>query len=146
MKYRIKDTDSDNENENNWNENEKENENNKILNKKSKGWKFIETNNTQDVSNNNYNYKFNNTLSSRKKTKNDLEDENIIIINDYDNLLNSIKNEENKEFIESYKGSIIKVLNELNKEEQKIFLNDNNILKKLIQKMKKGVNLKEKNN
>ena len=146
MKYRIKDTDSDNENENNWNENEKENENNKILNKKSKRWKIIETNNTQDVSNNNYNYKFNNTLSSRKKTKNDLEDENIIIINDYDNLLNSIKNEENKEFIESYKGSIIKVLNELNKEEQKIFLNDNNILKKLIQKMKKGVNLKEKNN
>ena len=125
MKYRIKDTDSDNENVIEYN---------KIVNKKSRGWKNNETNITQDLSNNNYNYKFNNTLSSRIKTRNDLEEENAGVagMKEYEDLFNSIKNEENRDFIDNYKESIIKVLNDLDKEEKKIFLNDYNAFKKLL--------------
>ena len=133
MKYRIKDTDSDGENENDI-------ENNKIQNKKSRGWKNTESNVTQDLSNNNYNYKFNNSLSSRIKSKYDLEEENVDVggMNEYENLLNSVKNEENKDFIDNYKKNIIKVLKELDKEDKKIFFNDKNILKKLLKKTKKS--------
>ena len=133
MKYRIKDTDSDCENENDI-------ENNKIQNKKSRGWKNTESNVTQDLSNNNYNYKFNNSLSSRIKSKYDLEEENVDMggTNEYENLLNSVKNEENKDFIDNYKKNIIKVLKELDKEDKKIFFNDKNILKKLLKKTKKS--------
>ena len=131
IKYRIKDTDSDGENENDI-------ENNKILNKKSRGLKNTESNVTQDLSNINYNYKFNNSLSSRIKTKYDLEEENVDVggMDEYESLLNSVKNEENKDFIDNYKKNIIKILNELDKEDKKIFFNDNNILKKLLKKMK----------
>ena len=128
MKYRIKDTDID-----------YDNENNKIYKKKSKNRRNTETNNTQDISNANY-YKINNTTSSKIKTKNDFEED------DYENILNIIKNEENKDFIEEYKNSILQVLLDLDKEEQKIFLNSKNMLKKLIKKLKNGMIQKEKNN
>ena len=128
MKYRIKDTDI-----------EYDNENNKIYKKKSKNRRNTETNNTQDISNANY-YKINNTTSSKIKTKNDFEED------DFENILNIIKNEENKDFIEEYKNSILQVLLDLDKEEQKIFLNSKNMLKKLIKKLKNGMIQKEKNN
>ena len=128
MKYRIKDTDID-----------YDNENNKIYKKKSKNRRNTETNNTQDISNANY-YKINNTTSSKIKTKNDFEED------DFENILNIIKNEENKDFIEEYKNSILQVLLDLDKEEQKIFLNSKNMLKKLIKKLKNGMIQKEKNN
>ena len=128
MKYRIKDTDID-----------YDNENNKIYKKKSKNRRNTETNNTQDISNANY-YKINNTTSSKIKTKNDFEED------DFENILNIIKNEENKDFIEEYKSSILQVLLDLDKEEQKIFLNSKNMLKKLIKKLKNGMIQKEKNN
>ena len=134
MKYRIKDTDID-----------YDNENNKIYKKKSKNCKNTETNNTQDISNINY-YKINNTSSSKIKTKNDFEEDNISPIYDFEGILNSIKNEENKDFIDEYKNSIIQVLIDLNKEEQKLFLNSKNMLKKLIRKMKNGIIQKGNNN
>ena len=135
MKYRIKDTDLDYENENS----------NKIYKKKSKNRRNTETNKTQDISNNNY-YKINNTTSSKTKTKNDFEEDNTNPIYDFEGILNSIKNEENKDFIDEYKNNIIQVLIDLNKEDLKLFLNSKNILKKLIKKMKNGIIKKEKNN
>ena len=131
MKYRIKDSDSENEKENN------------KLNYKSRITKNIETNNTRDISTNNC--LFNNTSSSNIKTKNFLEEENTIMP-DYDTLLNNIKNIENEEFINSYKNKIIQLLKDLDKDEQKLFLNSSHMLKKLIKKMKKGMIKKEKNN
>ena len=128
MKYRIKDTDID-----------YDNENNKIYKKKTKKCRNTETNNTQDISNINY-YKINNTTSSKIKTKNDFEED------DFESILNSVKNEENKDFIEEYKNSILQVLLDLDKEEQKIFLNSKKMLKKLIKKLKNGMIQKEKNN
>ena len=135
MKYRIKDTDLDYENENS----------NKIYKKKSKNRRNTETNKTQDISNNNY-YKINNTTSSKTKTKIDFEEDNTNPIYDFEGILNSIKNEENKDFIDEYKNNIVQVLIDLNKEDLKLFLNSKNILKKLIKKMKNGIIKKEKNN
>jgi len=134
MKYRIKDTDSDNEKENNKNHNAK-----------SKFAKNADNNNTQDVSN--INYKFNNTYSSRVKTKNDMEEEKINVINDFETLLNNIKNDENKEFIEFYKNGILRVLNELDKEEKEIFLNSTDMFEQLINNLKLGMMMqKDKKN
>lgn len=126
MKYRIKDTDSDNEKENNKNQKAK-----------SKATKNTENNNTQDITN--INSKSNNTYSSRVKTKNDMEEEKISVINDFETLLNNIKNDENKEFIEFYKNGILQVLNELDKEEKEIFLNSTDMFEQLIANLKAGI-------
>ena len=134
MKYRIKDTDSDNEKETN-----------KIINKKSGVNTNIEICNTQDISNINNNYKFINTLSSRLKTKNDLEEETFLY-EDIEKILNKIKTEDNKDFIDSYKNNIIQVLFDMDENEQKLFLNSNHMMKKLIKKMKKGIVKNEINN
>ena len=135
MKYRIKDTDSDNERESN-----------KIFTQKNKVCKNTESSTTQDFSNINNNYKFNSTFSTRVKTKYDLDEDNFNQINqnDFDSILNNIKTDENKDFIDSYKNSIIEVLNDLDKEDQKIFLSSNHMLKKLIKKLKNGIFQKEK--
>ena len=114
MKYRIKDTDSDNEKDNI-----------KYSYKKNKAFKNTES-----------------TFSTRLKTKYDLDEDNLTPIsqlNDFDLLLNNIKTDENKDFIDTYKNSIIQVLNDLNKEEQKIFLSSKQMLKKLIKSLKNGI-------
>jgi hypothetical protein len=135
MKFRIKDTDTVKDTKK-----EKEKLNNNIYNIKLKKSRNVDSNNNRDFSINNYG--FNNTFSTHIKTKYDLEEENTMP--DYDAILNSIKDDENRDFINSYRKSIIHLLSELNRQEQKVFLSSKKMLKKLINKMKKGIILKEK--
>ena len=137
MKYRIKDTDSDSEKENN--------KINKIQTKKSRVCTNIETCITQEVNNVN-NYKLVNIVSPRVKTKNDLEEEKSVLYDDIEKIMNNIKTKENKDFIDSYKNIIIQVLSEMDKTDQKLFFNSTDMMKKLISKMKKGINKHKKNN
>jgi hypothetical protein len=133
MKFRIKDTDSTQYKA-------KEKLNNNIYNLKTKKSRNVGINNNKDFSINNYG--FNNTVSTHIKTKYDIDEENTIP--DYDALLNSIKDDENRDFINSYRNSIIQLLSDLNRQEQKEFLNSTKMLKKLINKMRKGIIKKEK--
>ena len=133
MKFRIKDTDSTQYKA-------KEKLNNNIYNLKTKKSRNVGINNNKDFSINNYG--FNNTVSTHIKTKYDIDEENTIP--DYDALLNSIKDDENRDFINSYRNSIIQLLSDLNRQEQKVFLNSTKMLKKLINKMRKGIIKKEK--
>ena len=119
MKFRIKDTDSTQ-----YKAKEKEKLNNKIYNLKNKKSRNVDINNNKDFSINYYG--FNNTVSTHIKTKYDIDEENTIP--DYDVLLNSI----------------IQLLSDLNRQEQKVFLNSTKMLKKLINKMRKGIIKKEK--
>ena len=137
MKYRIKDTDSDSEKENN--------KINKIQTKKSRVCTNIETCITQEVNNVN-NYKLVNIVSPRVKTKNDLEEEKSVLYDDIEKIINNIKTKENKDFIDSYKNSIIQVLSEMDKNDQKLFFNSTDMMKKLINKMKKGIIKHKKHN
>ena len=137
MKFRIKDTDT-NKNKGK----EKDKLNNNIYNINLKKSRNVNANNNKEF---NFNiYGFNNTVSTHIKTKYDIEEENTMP--DYESLLNNIKDDENRDFINSYKNSIIHLLSNLNKEEQKVFLNSSKMLKKLINKMKKGIIKKEKKN
>lgn len=133
MKFRIKDTDSSKNRDKG-----KEKLDNKIYNLRSNKSRNIDINNNKDFSNN---YGFNNTVSTHIKTKYDINEENTIP--DYDALLNNIKDDENRDFINKYKNSIIHLLSDLNQQEQKVFLNSNYMLKRLIKKIKKGILHKE---
>ena len=135
MRFRIKDTDTDKDKGK-----EKEKINNNIYNLKFKKSRNVNSNNNKDFNFNNYG--FNNTVSTHIKTKYDIDEENTIP--DYDALLNSIKDDENRDFINNYRNSIIHLLSDLNRQEQKVFLNSRKMLKKLINKMKKGIIQKEK--
>ena len=135
MRFRIKDTDTDKDKCK-----EKEKLNNNIYNLKFKKSRNVNSNNNKDFNFNNYG--FNNTVSTHIKTKYDIDEENTIP--DYDALLNSIKDDENRDFINNYRNSIIHLLSDLNRQEQKVFLNSRKMLKKLINKMKKGIIQKEK--
>ena len=135
MRFRIKDTDTDKDKGK-----EKEKLNNNIYNLKFKKSRNVNSNNNKDFNFNNYG--FNNTVSTHIKTKYDIDEENTIP--DYDALLNSIKDDENRDFINNYRNSIIHLLSDLNRQEQKVFLNSRKMLKKLINKMKKGIIQKEK--
>ena len=75
--------------------------------------------------NNNY------TLSvkrGKKEREFEIEDEN----NMFDILLIKIKNEKNKNFIESHKKCILQILNNLSSEDKKLFLNSPNLLSKML--------------
>ena len=133
MRFRIKDTDTDKDKG-------KEKLNNNIYNLKFKKSRNVNSNNNKDFNFNNYG--FNNTVSTHIKTKYDIDEENTIP--DYDALLNNIKDDENRDFINNYRNSIIHLLSDLNRQEQKVFLNSRKMLKKLINKMKKGIIQKEK--
>ena len=135
MRFRIKDTDTDKDKGK-----EKEKLNNNIYNLKFKKSRNVNSNNNKDFNFNNYG--FNNTVSTHIKTKYDIDEENTIP--DYDTLLNNIKDDENRDFINNYRNSIIHLLSDLNRQEQKVFLNSRKMLKKLINKMKKGIIQKEK--
>ena len=135
MRFRIKDTDTDKDKGK-----EKEKLNNNIYNLKFKKSRNVNSNNNKDFNFNNYG--FNNTVSTHIKTKYDIDEENTIP--DYDALLNSIKDDENRDFINNYRNSIIHLLSDLNRQEQKVFLNSRKMLKKLINKMKKGIIQKDK--
>ena len=142
MKYRIKDTDSDNENDNNYNNNINTNYKN-FIKQRSRVFKSGETNYSQDLTNSCN--KFNNLLSSGMKIKKSYEEDDINPIYDYESILNNIKNEENSEFIDSYKKVIIKVLNNLNRKEREVFLKSKFMMKDLIEKLKDGINFKDEN-
>ena len=129
MRFRIKDTDTDKDKGK-----EKEKLNNNIYNLKFKKSRNVNSNNNKDFNFNNYG--FNNTVSTHIKTKYDIDEENTMP--DYDTLLNNIKDDENRDFINNYRNSIIHLLSDLNRQEQKVFLNSRKMLKKLINKMKKG--------
>ena len=133
MRFRIKDTDTDKDKG-------KEKLNNNIYNLKFKKSRNVNSNNNKDFNFNNYG--FNNTVSTHIKTKYDIDEENTMP--DYDTLLNNIKDDENRDFINNYRNSIIHLLSDLNRQEQKVFLNSRKMLKKLINKMKKGIIQKEK--
>ena len=135
MRFRIKDTDTDKDKGK-----EKEKLNNNIYNLKFKKSRNVNSNNNKDFNFNNYG--FNNTVSTHIKTKYDIDEENTMP--DYDTLLNNIKDDENRDFINNYRNSIIHLLSDLNRQEQKVFLNSRKMLKKLINKMKKGIIQKEK--
>ena len=129
MKYRIKDTDSDDEKEFN-----------KYQCAKIKERKYTDNHKTQDETNNSY--KYNNVRSSYKKLKSDLE-RNTFSTNDLETLLSYIKNKEIKEFIDSYKNDILKLLNNLKKEEQNEIRNSPNKFKEFIKALRVGVIQKE---
>jgi hypothetical protein len=129
MKYRIKDTDSDDEKEFN-----------KYQCTKIKERKYTDNHKTQDETNNSY--KYNNVRSSYKKLKSDLE-RKTFSTNDLETLLSYIKNKEIKEFIDSYKNDILKLLNNLKKEEQNEIRNSPNKFKEFIKALRVGVIQKE---
>ena len=131
MKYRIKDTDS-----------EDEKDFFKYQCTKIKGRKYSDNHKTQDETNNIY--KNNNVHSSYKKMKSDLG-RKTFSVNDLETLLNYIKNKEIKEFIDSYKNDILKLLNNLNKEEQNEIRNSPNKFKEFIKALRVGVIQKEQN-
>lgn len=74
-----------------------------------------------------------------KKVIVEYEEENTYI----DIILNKIKTENNKDFIDLHKRSIIKLLNQMNKEELKVFLKCPKLLKQMIDNISKDYEIKE---
>ena len=85
-----------------------------------------------------------NTLSIKRTIKKEyeIEDESCI----FEILLNKIKNENNKKFIESHKKSIINILNNLSEEDKKLFLNSPFLLEKMLEKVESKVKRRNRNN
>ena len=77
----------------------------------------------------------NNPLSIRRFNKKEIEfeDENCL----FDILLIKIKNEKNKDFIESHKKCILQILNNLNREDKELFQKSPNLLKNMLKKIEK---------
>lgn len=131
MKYRIKETDSDDEYFSK-------------LKKKSNGYKSElpkrkpsnESNASINTQNNNYESKKN---LIKKKYKIQIENESYNI----DLLLNNIKNEENKNFIDLHKSSVMKLLNQMSKEELRMILNSPKLLTKMIDNIANKYLIKE---
>ena len=73
------------------------------------------------------------TLNAKGKIKKEItyHDESCI----FDILLNKIKNENNKEFIESHKKCILHILNTLSSDDKKLLQKSPNLLKKLLKKI-----------
>ena len=83
----------------------------------------------------------NNTLSIKRTIKKEIEfeDENCI----FDILLIKIKNEKNKNFIETHKKSILQILNNLSNDDKKLFQKSPHLLKKMLRKIE--ISLKKNN-
>ena len=131
MKYRIKETDSDEEHCNKIN-----NKTMEIINEKGIRRPSIDSNNSNNtqISNiGNQQYYF------LKKFENNQDNE----ITNFDLILNKIKTEENKHFIELHKRSIINLLNQMSKEELKVFMKTPGLLKPLIDNISKDYEIKE---
>ena len=133
MKYKIKTS------KNSIKENEEENLFKFIAENKGKTINSRKSNDSLAMNsmstNNNY------TLSvkrGKKEREFEIEDEN----NMFDILLIKIKNENNKNFIESHKKCILQILNSLSSDEKKLFQNSPNLLKKML----KNIEIKIKNN
>ena len=89
-----------------------------------------------------------NIVSIKKNVKKEIEYEDESCM--FDILLSKIKNEKNKDFIESHKKCILKTLNNLSSEDKKLFQNSPNLLKKMLRKIeiqiKKNNTIDSKNN
>ena len=75
----------------------------------------------------------NNTISMKRNIKKEIEFEDEY--NMFDVVLMKIKNEKNKNFIESHKKCILRMLNNLNDEDKKLFIKSPNLLKKMLGKV-----------
>ena len=79
----------------------------------------------------------NNTISIRRINKREIEIEDESSI--FDILLNKIKNEKNKAFIESHKKSILKALNNLSPDDKKLFQKSPQLLTNMLRKIEKKI-------
>ena len=79
----------------------------------------------------------NNTISIRRINKKEIEIEDESSI--FDILLNKIKNEKNKVFIESHKKSILKALNNLSQDDKKLFQKSPQLLTNMLRKIEKKI-------
>ena len=131
MKYRIKETDSDEEYPN------------KVKNKTIGVDNGKEIRRSSNDSNNSISTQNNNFGSQKylflKRFENEQENE----YNNIDLILNKLKTEQNKNFIDLHKKSILKLLNQMNKEELKVFLKCPKLLKTLINNISKEYEIKE---
>ena len=78
-----------------------------------------------------------NTISIKRTLKKEyeIEDESSI----FEILLIKIKNQNNKNFIESHKKSIINILNNLSEEDKKLILDSPFLLEKMLEKVKSKI-------
>ena len=128
MKYRIKEADSD------------EDYSNKM---KNKTYMFDLFKGRRMSSDSNISINTQNNFGSQKYLilkKNDCDFEKLKNI---DFLLNSIINDKNKNFIEIHKKSVLKMLNQMNNEELKVFLKCPKLLTHMINNISKKFELKE---
>ena len=72
-------------------------------------------------------------ISMKRNIKKEIEFEDEY--NMFDVVLMKIKNEKNKNFIESHKKCILRMLNNLNDEDKKLFIKSPNLLKKMLWKV-----------
>ena len=132
MKYRIKESDSDEENSN------------KIRNK---GFRIDINKGKRRSSDSNMSVNTqNNIFSSKKmilKKLNEEKEEDDEKRKDIELLLKIIKNEENTNFINLHANSILKLLNQMNKEELKVFIKSPQLLNKLIREISNKFEIKE---
>jgi hypothetical protein len=84
-----------------------------------------------------------NAISIKRSLKKEyeIEDESCI----FEILLNKIKNENNKKFIESHKKSILNILNNLSEEDKKLFLDSPFLLEKMLEKIEKKIKRRNSN-
>ena len=133
MKYRIKETDSDEES------NRKAKNIYNIIEYEKIGRKASNESNLSNITqNNNINFGSQKFLCFKK-----FSGETDEICYNIENVLNKIKNDENKNFIDLYRGSIIKLLSQMNKEEIKVILDNPNLLNKLINNISEKYEIKE---
>ena len=84
----------------------------------------------------------NNPLSIKRNFKKEIEFEEESCI--FDILLNKIKNEKNKNFIETHKKCILKILKNLSSEDKKLFQKSPDLLQKMLRNIE--IQIKNKNN
>jgi len=131
MKYKIKSSKNNNK------ENEKEYEFKYIAEDKGKTLNSRKSNDSLAMNSISTNNNF--TISVKKKEREfEIEDENSM----FDILLFKIKNETNKNFIDSHKKCILQILNNLSSDDKKLFQNSPNLLKKML----KNIEIEIKNN
>ena len=78
--------------------------------------------------------------TARKEREIEFEEESTM----FDILLDKIKNEKNKKFIDKHKKCILEILNNLNEDDKKLFQKSPNLLKKMLKNIEKEI--RKKNN
>ena len=132
MKYRIKEADSEEEY---FNKSKNKNYVSEFLKERRRSSR----DSNFSIKTQNNNNQGNQKIMGIKKVIIEHEEENT----DIDIILNKIKTENNKDFIDLHKKSIIKLLNQMNKEDLKVFLKCPNLLKKMIDNISEDYEIKE---